>query len=95
MSSRDFRWQDVEYRGAVAPLVREVGRPDVADAAVHFDEARRVLWVGIRWAPGTPEYERPAILERCRAALRDWRGLRGFEPRVTTVGSDERREHDE
>lgn len=86
MCPREFDWKDVEYRGAVVPLVREVGRPDVAEATAHFDEARRILWVGLRWAPGTPEYERPAIVERCSMALRQWRGLGAFEPRVVTAG---------
>jgi hypothetical protein len=84
MCPRDFQWSETEYRGAVIPLVREVGRPDVAHVAVHFDDGRRILWVGIWWAPGTPEYERPAILARCAEALRGWKGLRGYEARVVT-----------
>lgn len=85
MIPREFQWKDVAYRGAVVPLVRERGRPDIAHAVSYFDDDHRILWVRIWWAPGTPDYEKPLVLERCTAALREWRGLGGYEPRIVAA----------
>jgi hypothetical protein len=79
-----MQWKETESRGAVVPLLREVGRPDVAHVSVWFDDEQRVLWSGIRWAPGTPAYERPGVAQRCVEALREWKGLGDYEPRVVT-----------
>jgi hypothetical protein len=84
MGARELDWKDAESRGAVVPLLREVGRPDVAQVAVHFDDARRILWVVLRWAPGTPEYERPAIRQKCAEALRGWKGLGSYRVRLVS-----------
>lgn len=85
MCPKEFEWKDTEYRGAVVPLVREVGRGSVLHASSYFDDKKRILWVGIWWIAETPDSEKSRILERCTEALREWKGLRGYEPRVITA----------
>lgn len=70
--------------------MREVGKPDVAHVSAWFDDAERVLWVAIGWAPGTPDYERPAVAQRCVEALREWKGLGDYELRVVTSPAADR-----